>query len=187
MNTHTHAQISTITHASHASAECALPQGSIQWQAREIKEAQVLWRHQLAELITAGRERKKVMWQHMSHQCFPWCYCFHSTSVTTCVCVCIFTSCPGVWPHHSAWSPRGYRGAWPASWRPHSQLGSHWPECPCSRAPNAPDCPNHTPPSQTARLWGWHRCGEHTCVHTHKYKHTQQVTGLMDETLGRKS
>ena len=52
-----------------------------------------------------------------------------------CVCVCMLTSCPGVWPRHSVWSPRGDRGAWQASWRPHSRLGSHWPECRCCRAP----------------------------------------------------
>lgn len=100
------------------------------------------------------------------------------------VCVtasmCVLTSCPGVWPHHSVWSPRGERGAWPASWRPQSRLGSHWPECRCCRAPNAPDCPNHTPLSQTARLWGWHRCqGEdiRTCTHKYKHRHTSRCPG----------
>lgn len=86
--------------------------------------------------------------------------------VAMCVCVCMLTSCPGVWPHHSVWSPRGDTGAWPASWRPRCQLGSHWPECPCCRAPNAPDCPNHSLPSQTARLWGWRHWKRRTETHT---------------------
>lgn len=42
------------------SADCVLPQGSIQRQAGEIKETQVLWRHQLAELITAGRQKEHL-------------------------------------------------------------------------------------------------------------------------------
>lgn len=57
---------STITHSSPASAEWALPQGAIQRQAREIKEAQVLWCHHLAELITAGRQKAH---QQMLYKC----------------------------------------------------------------------------------------------------------------------
>lgn len=119
------------------------------------------------------------------------CFCelsVHQQHVGTCVSlwVCMLTSCPGVWPHHSVWSPRGDRGAWPASWRLHSRLCSHWPECQCCRAPNAPDCPNHTLLSQTARLWGWHRWGgEHTHTHmyTQTYTHThKQVPRLMNGT-----
>lgn len=47
-------------HSSHVKAECALPQSSIQRQAREIKKIQVLWRHQLAEVVTAETEGKSA-------------------------------------------------------------------------------------------------------------------------------
>lgn len=53
-STHTHMYMESVhTHSSLPRADCALPQGSIQGQAGEIKEAQVLRRHQLAELVTA--------------------------------------------------------------------------------------------------------------------------------------
>lgn len=63
--THAHARSAEcsdvyIIHSSRVKTECALPQGSIQRQAGEIKEIQVLWRHQLAEVVTAETERKSA-------------------------------------------------------------------------------------------------------------------------------
>lgn len=58
--THTHACMCFdvyITHSSLASADGALPQGSIQRQAGKIKKTQVLRCHQLAELVTAERQK----------------------------------------------------------------------------------------------------------------------------------
>lgn len=65
------------------------------------------------------------------------------------------TSCPGVVPRHSAWSPPDRRAAWPVVWQHLRRRGSRWREYPCCPSPTCPRCPAQSP-SRTAHLWGWH-------------------------------
>lgn len=76
---HTHARTGKcsdvyIIHYSHGKAECTLPQGSIQRQAREIKKIQVLGRHQLAEVVTAETGGKVKYGSEYMKQRTTYCY-----------------------------------------------------------------------------------------------------------------